>query len=119
MTDEELVNVMAQLGGISKKRQEHPGLLKPFIRTLRADYKMVETYRSDRPLTKFKCDISVLRGKEDTIFEHEDMDAWRKYTQMNCMMYEFEGGHFYLHKNVENVVGIINKTLKECLAYTA
>lgn len=111
MTDNEIIEEMMALGGISEKLLKHTGLLKLFIRTLRADYKMVETYRNVHPLEKYCFDISVLRGKEDVVFTCEDMDAWREYTKKNCMIYEFDGGHFYLHKHMEDIAGIINNTL--------
>lgn len=114
MTDNEIIEEMMAIGGISEKLLKHTGLLKIFIRTLRADFKMVETYRNVHSHEKYHFDISVLRGKEDTIFIGEDIAAWKEYTDKTCMFYEFDGGHFFLHNKMEDIAGIINHTLNRC-----
>jgi surfactin synthase thioesterase subunit len=111
MTDNEIIEEMTALGGMSGNLLKLPGLLKLFIRTLRADYKMIDTYRNVHPLEKYHFDISVFRGKEDAVFTGGDIDAWKEYTDKTCMIYEYDGGHFFLHDRMEDIAGIINNTL--------
>lgn len=100
-----------KLGGINKNLLRFSGLLKSALDTLRADYKVLETYACDFEIHKWDFDISVLAGKDDALAAPSDMEEWKKYTGKQCKFYYFDGGHFYLHSHVKSIVQIINNTL--------
>ncbi len=100
-----------KLGGIPDNLLRMKGLLKSAMQTLRADYKLLETYEPNSLKRKFDFDISVFAGKDDELAQPADMDKWRNYCGGQCSFYYFEGGHFYLHEHVVEITRIINGTL--------
>ncbi len=101
------------LGGIPKNFIKYDVLLKKAMQTLRADYKILETEGYEPIINKSNSNISVLYGEEDELAEPSDMIAWKEYTKKQCSFHVFEGGHFFLHNNVEGITQIINHALME------
>lgn len=100
-----------KLGGIPDNLIRMRGLLKSAMQTLRADYKLLETYEPNSLKRKFDFNISVFAGKDDDLAQPADMNKWKNYCGSQCNFYYFEGGHFYLHKHAWEITRIINDTL--------
>lgn len=100
-----------KFGGFPEKLFRFEGLLKIALETLRADYRVIETYECDHPVEKFDFNFSVLAGREDELAVPSDLKEWEKYAAMQCTFYYFDGGHFYLHDHTEKIAQIINNTL--------
>jgi len=100
-----------KLGGLPQNLFRIKGLLKLALDTLRADYRILETYKPGALEARFDFDISVLAGKADELAEPEDMRKWMNYCGRQCKFYYFDGGHFYLHNHAEEITRIINNTL--------
>ncbi|MHB8062509.1 MAG: thioesterase II family protein [Ruminiclostridium sp.] len=111
LPEPEFIQKATRWGGIPEKLFKYEVLLKAAMETLRADYKVLETGGYDPMIKKLKCDISILFGEKDLISTPLDMTAWKKYAGKQCSFHVFNGGHFYLHNNVENVVQVINNAL--------
>lgn len=114
LTDEELEKEALDLGGIPEDLFRFKGLLKNAINTLRADYKVLESYKGSESIHMCDCDITALAGIDDTLATPEDMLEWKKYSKKNCSIHYFDGGHFYLNRCADKVVAIINDKLSGC-----
>jgi len=92
---------------------ENKELLKLFLPILRADIKLLEEYSfgDGRESVRFNCPISVFCGKSDAHAPMSTIDEWQKLTKKECRIYPFEGGHFFIHDNEEEIVEIINNSL--------
>lgn len=88
-------------------------LLRLFLPILRADIKIMEEYSfSDgKEFARFHSPISVFCGKSDAHAPMSTIDEWQKLTDKECRIYPFEGGHFFIHDNEEEIVDIINNSL--------
>ena len=72
---------------------------------------MLESYKYVKRENKIKCDVSILNGKQDSISLKEIL-AWKNHVCGGLYIYNFDGNHFYLNSNVENITDIINDTLE-------
>jgi medium-chain acyl-[acyl-carrier-protein] hydrolase len=111
LSETEFKQEVTEFGGLPENLFRFKGLLKIALETLRADFKMIETYECDHPVEKFDFDFSVLAGREDVLAVPSDMKEWKKYASKQCTFYYFDGGHFYLHDHTEKIAQIINNTL--------
>lgn len=102
------------LGGTPKEFFEHPELLEALLPTLRSDFTIAETYESSDKIDPFDIDINVLIGKEEDVTA-EQMHGWKDHTTKRCTMYYFDGGHFFINEKSEEIVGIINNTVKQLM----
>jgi medium-chain acyl-[acyl-carrier-protein] hydrolase len=111
LSDTEFEQEAMKTGGFPEKLFRFEALLKIALDTLRADYRVIETYECNHPVERFDFDFSVLAGRVDSLAVPTDMKEWEKYAAKQCTFYYFDGGHFYLHEHTEKIVQIINNAL--------
>jgi medium-chain acyl-[acyl-carrier-protein] hydrolase len=111
LPDAEFRAEVLELGGTSREVFENEELMNIFLPILRADYKIVETYRYSAPQSLINCGISILHGLKDDM-EIDEMKEWAIHTQKEHKLHLFDGGHFFIHEQVAQVVTIVNDTLK-------
>jgi len=111
LPDDEFKSEIIKMGGTPPEVFEHHELLAIFLPLLRADYKIIETYQYTPEDLDFNCGITLFNGKADQEVSGDEMLEWRRYSQAECRLYEFEGGHFFIHEHMEDIVEIINNTL--------
>lgn len=112
MNPEDFKREVMNLGGTPPEFFDYPELLELFIPLLRNDFKLSETYQYPEEIRPFDHNISVLLGKGDDLTHNQCM-GWKGHTDAICYHYYFEGGHFFLNQNTEQVCNIINNTLTE------
>lgn len=110
LPDNEFITKVIELGGTTKEVAENNELLELFIPILRSDFKLINTHSYTHRNCKIECNISVLNGKEDSITINEIL-GWKELTSKQFNIYDFEGDHFFINNNLENIVKIINNTL--------
>lgn len=99
-----------EIGGTPREVLENQELMDIFIPILKADYQIYETYEFTPRDTKLKAGITVFNGISDNI-GYEAMLEWGEYTSGSSEIYQFEGGHFFIHQHTVEIVKIINETL--------
>jgi surfactin synthase thioesterase subunit len=85
-------------------------LLEVFLPVIRSDFKILENYTYKERKDKIECDVSILNGKQDSINLKEIL-SWRDHVCKGFKVYNFEGNHFFINDNVENITNVINNTL--------
>ncbi|MEU6272939.1 alpha/beta fold hydrolase [Streptomyces populi] len=95
LDDERLWADVCRLGGTDAQLLRLPGLREMTLPMLRADYRLVGTYRpgAGRDLS---VPVSVCYGEEDPEVEAADAAAWAEATSAQTEVTAFPGGHFYL-----------------------
>jgi len=109
---EDFKKKIRNLGGTPPEFFDYPELMEIFIPLLRNDFKLASTSYVGRTVVPHDCNISVLLGKKEKITA-EQAHAWRNHTLGTCSTYYFNGGHFFLNEEVEQISRIINSTLQE------
>lgn len=110
LPDEEFIKEVIELGGTPQEVVDNEELLQLFTPILRNDFKMLEKYLYKEKKEKIQCDVSILNGKEDDI-TLEELLAWKNHGDKGFKVYNFEGNHFFINTNVENITKVINTTL--------
>lgn len=110
LPDGEFIKEVIGLGGTPEELIKSDELLQLFTPILRSDFRMLENYIYKDRKDKIQCDISILNGKQDDI-TLEEILAWKNHGDKGFKVYNFEGDHFFINNNVENINNIINRTL--------
>ncbi|ANS67085.1 putative thioesterase involved in non-ribosomal peptide biosynthesis [Streptomyces lincolnensis] len=82
-------------GGAYETLVDDPDLLEVVLPSLRADVRLMETYRptTTAPLT---TPVTAYVGDADPGVTADDVAAWRETTSGDFTLRTFEGGHFFL-----------------------
>jgi surfactin synthase thioesterase subunit len=110
LPDDEFITEVIELGGTPQDIAQNEELRQLFTPILRNDFKMLEKYLYKEKKDKIQCDISILNGKEDDI-TLEELFSWKSHGDKGVKVYNFEGNHFFINTNVEDITKIINTTL--------
>ena len=95
-TDEELLNHIQRLGGISSELLQDREMQSLFVPLLRADLRVSETYQYQHapPLS---CPISAWGGADDFLTSAESLDAWRERTSSSFRLRILPGKHQFIN----------------------
>lgn len=107
-----------KMGGTPQEIFENQELMDFFVPILKADYKIYETYEFLPNDTKFDCGITAFNGLSDKP-TFAEMLEWGKYSSGSSKLYQYEGGHFFIHNHTAAIVDVINKTLSSYLSVEA
>jgi len=110
LPDYDFISKVMDIGGTPNKLIENKELLEIFIPIIRSDFKILENYKYNERKNNIECNVSVLNGKQDAI-KLEEILAWKNHVSKEFKVYSFEGNHFFINTNVENITNIINDTL--------
>lgn len=112
MSDEELIEETLRIGRIRKEDLNDKEYLERFFRVWKSDCTIMDNYRFSYPICKFNCDLTLLIGKDDTLFAPaEAVEKWGEFTNCNSNKYIIEGSHDFIKTNVPAIIDVINKEL--------
>jgi surfactin synthase thioesterase subunit len=95
LSDEEfLLGLQARFGGAQGDLLQNAELREVFLPILRADLKVVETYRHG-PEAVIRCPVMAFAGTDDPNVTDEGLEAWRELTAGEFVARRFPGDHFY------------------------
>lgn len=90
---------------------EHPELWEVFEPVLRADFKLVETYRPMPEADRVACPITAISGTQDAIVKSGQMAGWRDRTDGAFDEATVDGGHLFLRDDPATVFSLIEARL--------
>lgn len=113
LNDEEFLEFLKGYGLVSDELISNKDFFKPFLRTLRFDFTLMEYYQNflkedrilDIPITNFL-------GTEDDLYSINQMQEWGALTASQHETVMFNGNHFYLLSNTKKVAEVLNQKLK-------
>ncbi|WP_375503860.1 thioesterase II family protein [uncultured Jatrophihabitans sp.] len=94
LPEEQFVAALRALGGTPEQVLTMPELFALLAPTLRADLRIVETYRHAHP-TPLTVPISTYAGEHDPDLDHGAVGAWAHLTTATYRQRRFPGGHFF------------------------
>lgn len=114
LSDDNFKEQLRELNGTPEEVLNNDELMSLIMPLLRADFRIADEYRAI--LEPIACPISVLGGTNDSDVSKQDLDEWSKVTSSYFKAHEFEGDHFFIDKNPENVLPIVRDVLVTELA---
>ncbi|SCA96920.1 Protein of unknown function [Bacillus mycoides] len=54
-------------------------------------------------------DFCLSKTRNHKAAKYEEVKKWEQYTNKMCTFHSFEGQHFFLHENIEEIVSIITR----------
>lgn len=105
-TDKELIHEVIRVSETSKEIFENKELREIFLSIIRNDYEAIETYSTETP-TLLSTPITVLLGDDDTEVTYQEAISWSAYTKYRFDIYTFPGEHFFINKQLKQVIEII------------
>lgn len=107
--DAALIADLHKQGGTPREVFDSPELLALTLRTLRADYRVCESFehRGSAPLA---APIQVLAGRDDDIEAHR-IEAWRDEAGDGFALHWFDGGHFFIREQEKPVLAMLERSL--------
>lgn len=108
----EFLDVINSLGGTPKEILDNEEMLEIFVPIIKNDYKVIETCHFEPLPHLLACDIRVFNGRQDKLTE-QDLLGWKIYTGGNFQLYQFDGGHFFIHQYGEEMMSIIRNLWDE------
>jgi len=117
LPEDEFAEKILEMGATSPEVFDSKRLLKVFLPILRADFRLVETYRYEErePLP---WDMTIIAGDEEEWTEAE-LEGWRRHTTGECRIVRMQGGHFYWQTDSDLLLAfLVNEMLNKCLQET-
>jgi medium-chain acyl-[acyl-carrier-protein] hydrolase len=111
LPDDEFITKLRELNGTPREVLDNPDLIQVMMETLRADFKLAETYVCSAD-TRLSCPITALGGSEDDEAPQEDVEGWREQTTGPFDFWMLPGDHFFLHSSEQMVLRILTQQLK-------
>lgn len=119
MTDAELLEELRSFAGTPAEALNNPELMELMLPTIRADFKLVETYRRPAGRLPLGLPIFVCCGDADDLAPAASLNGWREETAMSADIRLFPGGHFYLAGPPEAVRRAIRGVIEDRLPESA
>jgi medium-chain acyl-[acyl-carrier-protein] hydrolase len=107
--DEDFLNIIKSYQGITSAMTQNPEFLAFYLSLLRADITLIEKYEyiPGKPLN---CPIVVFSGRDDKLVQAGSVMNWQKQTTGLFRSYLFNGGHFFLKDNRDEILKIIEES---------
>ncbi|MFP3989069.1 alpha/beta fold hydrolase [Streptomyces sp. E11-3] len=111
--DDELVAGVRRLGDLGSEAYDIPELRELLLPALRADYRLIESYRPKAPPTPVRAPITAYLGDSDPGCTRENLAAWDELTTSGAFsLRTYPGDHFYLVRQEAALVADITKDLE-------
>lgn len=111
---DELVDELRAFSATPAAILEDRELLELFLPMLRADFALSEVGSiSRRPRLRGSC--TLFRGRADDKIEREDVLAWQEYVEERVSLREFEGDHFFIDNQRQEVVAAVGEILTSAI----
>ncbi|MEV6774785.1 thioesterase II family protein [Streptomyces syringium] len=101
--DDGIVAELREMSGTDTRVLGDEEMLRMVLPAIRADYRAVETYRSE-PGASVRCPVTVMVGDDDPRTSLDEAEDWKGHTTGAFDMQVHTGGHFYLSSQAPAVI---------------
>lgn len=108
--DRFLAAVLDRYQAIPEPVLRQPDLIALLLRTLRADFTLVEDYRY-HAADRLACPVTALGGMDDQKIPREQLSAWSLESSGPFDLRLLPGGHFFLNESRRELLAIIRDRL--------
>lgn len=111
MDDDAFADEIESHGVFPEEFFANRSLLKLFLPAIRADYRMIESYRDTRHRV-LDCPITGFYGLDDEEVRPGDTEGWRNYTSCGYSDIWFPGDHYFYYDAQSEIAGIIRNRIE-------
>ena len=112
LNDQELIDTIAEFGGLSDEIRNNAEFKSVFLPVIRADFRMLSSLANEKNIYfKYDFPITVLHGTRDKKINVADIKSWRNYTDSSFVYREFDGDHFFVFQKIHEIAHLLNKLL--------
>lgn len=97
-----------RLNGTASSVLGNDELMQAALPSLRADYKVAETYRC-QPQDTVACPVTVLTGDSDPKTSLDEANEWARHTTAEFDLHVYPGGHFFLTDHVPAINQLLSQ----------
>jgi len=101
LDDKALINVLKENKASPKEVLDSKELMEMILPSIRADYQLIETYKT--PRTPTLLTPTIIFNDEDDIGK-EIILSWQEYIKNEIKYVKFSGGHFFIHSQVDAII---------------
>lgn len=98
LPNDELRDWLAAAGGTDLPVLGHPLIWKMLEPLLRADLRVVDSWRPAANAAPLRGALSVFGAQDDRVLRHEKLSGWQPFAEHYVGSRLFHGGHFYLQR---------------------
>lgn len=111
LSDQQIIEEIMEYGGTASEVFKDEELRNIFFPIIKSDYKMIDTRKHSNNKKKYNFNITILTGDNDDHVSRDKLKEWRDYTNQECNIITFSGGHFFINENTEEIVRLIESEL--------
>lgn len=108
----QLIQELVSMGGTPEAVLNDSTMMDRALRIVRADYCVLESFKSNNYLDSLSCPIVAFEADEDTYTTGAGIDAWSEYTQSTFIKHVVSGGHFYINNYPAALFSVINSMVE-------
>lgn len=112
LPDSEFILRIAKMNGSNPDVLANHQLMQVMLPTLRADFRIIETY-CNTIKSVIPTGISVLVGDKEYV-ERSDMEAWFDLFETSTGIHSISGDHFFVDKNKADVLKVVSDIIGFC-----
>jgi surfactin synthase thioesterase subunit len=110
LSDDEFMREVAAMGGMPPVLLENREWLEFVLPTLRTDFALCENYKYSHK-EALRCPLTVYGGIEDAKTRYEGLQLWKRETSAECVVRQFQGGHFFINSCQDPLLRAISEAL--------
>ena len=103
--DDEFIEYLIDSGGITRELADDKDFKEFFLPIVRNDHKILDTYKYTAGNSYIPMNATIMYSNDENC-----ITEWDKCFN-NCAFYHFEGGHFFIQKDLKQVCRIIYQTV--------
>jgi surfactin synthase thioesterase subunit len=104
----EIISEMVDLGGTDPQLLADEDFVELLLMAVRADYTAYNRYACDADV-RIAADIHTIAGDSDRRIGADTLRGWQTHTTGAFTLSLFDGGHFYVNDQIDDVAGLINE----------
>jgi len=111
LPDDKFTDILRQMEGTPEELLSDKNFVSFFMPIVKADFKAISDYRYTPKNFPNDVPITVLLGSQDKI-SVEEASLWQVETDKIISIHHFEGGHFFIFNQMEQIVNLVVEKIK-------
>lgn len=113
LSDSALLRVLSKLGGTPPELLSNPLSMRAALPKIRADFELAIDLSKSAAIP-IASPIDLLLGSRDKVTNlFEDYSGWLRHTSCGCQVSLFEGDHFFIRSQTNQVAKLVGEKLQE------